>query len=224
MSRQLCAVGRGLTWLAVVVFSLASLVGSTASSTSLAPVTLLATMRLAAATRAAVDTSSSFFLDTVSLFTGISSIGAPFFSAFFSAELVVVVVVVVFWHFGSLSAEALSFVGVVVAAEAPADLGLVGDLDTLAPVLLEVGVLVLDDTAAFGPPLVVAVLLLWSTLAFFVSATATATGVEDASRATGFDDAAAGEVTEGLSLFEARSVFKLSATEGLFVALVLLLE
>lgn len=229
----------------VVLFSLASHVGFSAatatattaavSSTTATPVTLVVSVVVVVVDKDFCVSSLLLllllllFLDTIfSLLPGISSLAA--FVAFLSglvAEVVVVEEVVGdFWHFGSLSVDLAGFAGALAAA-APPDLGLVADDLGLAAVvvaalalLIGVGLVVVVEvvvvTAAFGPPLE----MLSAALGFF-SATGTSTAGDEAT-GTGVALSAAG--TERL-LLSARSVdFTVMATEGLFLALLVLLE
>lgn len=228
----------------VVLFSLASHVGFSAatatattaavSSTTATPVTLVVSVVVVVVDKDFCISSLLLlllllFLDTIfSLLPGISSLAA--FVAFLSglvAEVVVVEEVVGdFWHFGSLSVDLAGFAGALAAA-APPDLGLVADDLGLAAVvvaalalLIGVGLVVVVEvvvvTAAFGPPLE----MLSAALGFF-SATGTSTAGDEA---TGTGVALSEAGTERL-LLSARSVdFTVMATEGLFLALLVLLE
>lgn len=222
----------------VVLFSLASHVGFSAatatattaavSSTTATPVTLVVSVVVVVDKDFCISSLLLLFLDTVfSLLPGISSLAA--FVAFLSglvAEVVEVEEVVDdFWHFGSLSVDLAGFAGALAAA-APPDLGLVADDLGLAAVvvaalalLIGVGlvvVVVVVVTAAFGPPLE----MLSAALGFF-SATGTSTAGDEA---TGTGVALSEAGTERL-LLSARSVdFTVMATEGLFLALLVLLE
>lgn len=227
----------------VVLFSLASHVGFSAatatattaavSSTTATPVTLVVSVVVVVDKDFCISSLLLLllllFLDTIfSLLPGISSLAAfvAFLSGLVVAEVVVVEEVVGdFWHFGSLSVDLAGFAGALAAA-APPDLGLVADDLGLAAVvvaalalLIGVGlvvVVVVVVTAAFGPPLE----MLSAALGFF-SATGTSTAGDEAT-GTGVALSAAG--TERL-LLSARSVdFTVMATEGLSLALLVLLE